>query len=333
VNAAIWNVIAPAMRAVDPTVGLVGPAVANPTGVYGPWDSVDVNCATTNGLSSSCANGDPGWLSTKDYIPMLLDNATVKPTAVSMHAYGTSGSITPESSDFSSISGWAIPEFNTTDKAAVDAANVPVWITEANVDANYEGSPTGGTSYRSATQMGSAWMAADFLDWGKADPLIQKLFEFASDGNNASFMLYGKSNESNNSSCVPQPACTHIRAEQPTLQYWSMYELQHLFGTGGNLVNLTNVPSGFEATAVQTGPHTLVVAVINEQQGSDNGNGAPGSFQLQVQGANITDLQETVINGNTSMQYGPTTTDLGAQSNIQINAAGYQVTLLKFTLQ
>jgi hypothetical protein len=263
---------------------------------------------------------------------MLLHHATVMPTAVSMHAYGTSGSITPESSDFSSIYGWAVPEFNNTDKAAVDAANVPVWVTEANVDSNYEGNPVGGTSYRSATQMGAAWMAADLLNWGQADPHIQKIFDFATDGANASFMLWGKSNESGNTSCVPQPACTNLRPEQPDQQYWSIYELNHLLGSGGKIVSVSKVPSGFQAVAVQTGPHTVVVVLVNEQQGSDNGNGAPGTVNVQLQGASVTDVQQTAINGSTSMANGPATTDLGAQTSVSVNAAGYEVDLLKFTL-
>jgi hypothetical protein len=66
VNVAIWNAVAPAMRAVDPGVGLVGPAIANPTSVYSPWSSVDTSCVTSSGLGSGCVNGDSGWLSSED---------------------------------------------------------------------------------------------------------------------------------------------------------------------------------------------------------------------------------------------------------------------------
>jgi hypothetical protein len=320
------------MRAVDPTVGLVGPAVANPNPVYSPWSSVDTACVTTHGLRSSCANGDPGWLSTEDYVPMLLRRGKVKPSAVSMHAYGTSSSITPEDSTFSAISGWAVPSFNASDKAAVDAADVPVWITEANVDAAYEGSPIGGKSYRSATQMGSAWITANLINWAQDDSHIQKIFDFATDGNNASFMLWGKSNESANGSCVPRPACTYLRPQQPDQQYWSIYELNHLLGSGGKLVPLSNVPSGFQAMAVQTDAHTVVLVVVNEHQGNNDGNGAPGAFEVQLRGATVKDVQQTAINGSTSMADGPATTHLGARPRVEVHAAGYEVDFLKFTV-
>jgi hypothetical protein len=71
---------------------------------------------------------------------------------------------------------------------------------------------------------------------------------------------------------------------------------------------------------------------VNTQQGNDDGNGAPGTVNLQLQGATVTDVQQVTINGSTDWANGPTVTDLGAHSGLTINAAGYEVDLLKFTI-
>ena len=83
--------------------------------------------------------------------------------------------------------------------------------------------------------------------------------------------------------------------------------------------------------ADQTGPNTTVVMLVNIQPGSNNGNGATGTVDLQLQGATVTDLQQVAINGSTNWATGPTLTDQGAQSAITINSAGYEVDLIKFT--
>jgi len=53
---------------------------------------------------------------------------------------------------------------------------------------------------------------------------------------------------------------------------------------------------------------------------------------VQLSGATATDTQDVAINGSTSMSNGPTAHDLGAESSLTINSAGYQVDLIKLTI-
>jgi hypothetical protein len=323
----MWNVVVPAMLAIDPTIKLNGPVESNASSYGEP--SVDTACVTTNGFGSSCVNGDPGWSISTDYIPTLLKYANPLPNVVTFHGYGTSCCDTPETPNFTSISSYEIANYNSTDKAAIDAANIPVWIDEANYNANSAAS----NSYRSMTQVGSAWMADEELQWANADPHVQHILDWNANSGNPSWELfYQGSSMSGNTVCLPQPACQDLTPGEPDLEYWELYEYNHLFGGTGKLVSVSNVPSGFAAIAVQTSSTTVVVMLVNTQQGSDNGNGASGTANIQLQGASVTDTQRTTINGSTNMTNGPTTTDLGAQSNIAIDSTGYEVDLIKFTL-
>jgi hypothetical protein len=353
VYTAMWNVVAPAMRAVDPTVQIIGPAESLPQEGY-TNDWVDVNCVTSNGIGNgnatdtgrpsanttggACANGDHGWWQGTDYIPTLLAHANPLPSAITFHSYGNDGNNFSSQSEDNFFSG-ALPEYqianyNATDKAAVDAANIPVWIDEANVTAA-DTSGTNNDDYRIATQMGSAWFAYNEIEWSEDDPLIQNITQFTADGGTTAFMLFGAGNESGNTSCFPQTSCQNVEQNQPVLQYWTIAEINQLLGAGGKFVNVSNVPSGFQALAVQTNPTTVIVLLANTQQtanGATTGLGASATADIQLAGATVTDAQAITINASTNNTNGPTTIDLGAESNININASGYEVDLLKFTL-
>jgi hypothetical protein len=325
--AQIWNVVAPAMKAVDPTIKLVGPAEANANGYGEP--SVNTACVTSNGTNSSCTNGDPGWSISTDYIPTLLKYATPLPNVISFHAYGSYTTDTPEGNTFSRISTYEVPAYHGTDKAAIDTHGIPVWLDETNVDA--QNAPNN-QDFRSMTQMGSAWLADSLIEWANADPKIQHMLQWSSNSNNNSWELFGLSNNSGDSSCVPQPACRDIRKSQPDLEYWSIYEMNHLLRSG-RLVPVGGVPAGFAALAVQTSSNTVVVMLVNTRQGNDDGNGASGTASVEVVGEPVTSVHETAIRGSTSMPNGPSTTDLGAHSHVSINLAGYEVDFLKFTVK
>ena len=325
----MWNVIAPAMKAVDSSVKLNGPVESNSASYGSP--SVDTSCVTTNGLNSTCTNGDAGWVIPTDYIPTLLTYGKPLPNVITFHAYGSATSDTPEASTFSSINSYEIANYKSTDEAAIDAANIPVWIDEANVDANDTGAPNTGEDLRSMTQMGSAWLADDMIQWTSTDSHIQHIVTWAANSADTSWEQFGTSNRTGDTSCVPQPSCQDILLGQPDLEYWTMYEINQWF-TAGSTVQLTGLPSGFNGIAVQTGPKTIVMAVVNTQQGNDDGNGAAGSYTVQLQGASVADTKLMAINGSTDLSAGPTTQDLGAQSSVTVNAAGYEVDLIQFTL-
>jgi hypothetical protein len=325
----MWNAIAPAMKAVDSTIELTGPTVSNPHSVAGtPW--VNPSCVTTGppGGGAHCTNGASGWLSSTDYVPELLSYGSPTPDVVTIHAYG--GLDDSDANYFSNLAS-QVKSYRNTDQTAVDAAHVPVWIDETNVNADNAGAQSSATNLRAMTQLGAAWLADSTIVWAQADPLVRQLFQFEADGaNDANFALFGTTSERGNGSCTPQPSCQAITSGQPDLEYWATEAIDSWM-TAGTTIPYANTPAGFNALAVQTSPNTIVLLLVNTQAGSGNGNGAPGTAQIQIDNTSVTDTKEITINGSTNLATGPAVRDLGAQSSVTINAAGYEVDLLKFT--
>jgi IPT/TIG domain/Glycosyl hydrolases family 39 len=137
---ALWNVTATKMKAVDPTIKLVGPAPSNhPSLVSGTLH--DAN----------------------DYIPTLLRNATIKPDAISFHGYGGWDNTQSDRLLFDGSGGGGI-------KADIDgladikswiaqyAPGTPVWLTETNLSAD----PGLDPAQRAWNQFSAAWGASLF---------------------------------------------------------------------------------------------------------------------------------------------------------------------------
>ena len=138
----LWNITASKMKAVDPSIKLVGPAPSNhPSLVSGTIHD------------------------SSDYIPMLLRNATIKPDAISFHGYGgwdntqsdtllfdgtlaAGGGIKAVSDGLGDIKSWI----------AQYAPGTPVWLTETNVsaDAGLD------SAQRAWNQFSAAWGATMF---------------------------------------------------------------------------------------------------------------------------------------------------------------------------
>ncbi|HXW33017.1 MAG TPA: hypothetical protein VEJ87_00440, partial [Acidimicrobiales bacterium] len=156
----MWNVVAPAIKAVDPTVKLVGPTISNAQSVCG-CDDVLTNVVTTG-------PSDDSYLNTEDYIPVLMSGANPKPDVISFHAYGDYEGTSSTEADYWSGLQNEISNFVSVDQAAV--GSTPVWIDETNIDAGFFGSEPSATDMRAMTQMGSAWLADSVIQWATQAP-------------------------------------------------------------------------------------------------------------------------------------------------------------------
>jgi len=137
---ALWNATAAKMKAVDPTIKLVGPAPSNhPSLVSGTLHD------------------------STDYVPRLLANSTIKPDAISFHGYGGWDNTQGDRLLFDGNGGGGI-------KADIDgladikswiaqyAPGTPVWLTETNVSAD----PGLDPAQRAWNQFSAAWGASLF---------------------------------------------------------------------------------------------------------------------------------------------------------------------------
>jgi hypothetical protein len=143
----MWNGTVPKMLAVDSTIKLIGPAVAQ---------------AVTKNVP--------------DYIPALLAGATRKPDAISFHGYG--GWLNTQTDRFlfdGEGSGFGIEGIERgLKRVKALAPETPVWITELNVNSAWDREDAG----RAWKELGAAWGASAFrrLALAGADAVLQYQF-------------------------------------------------------------------------------------------------------------------------------------------------------------
>ncbi len=153
---AMWNVVAPKMRAVDPTIDLIGPTVANPN--------------------------QPGYGPADDYLGNLMALGSPKPNALSFHSYGYWDNAATDKTLFDGdasgpgICCGGIPElvFGLQDLRS-RFPSVPVYVTEENVNADYGDDPHG----RPWGALGAAWGASAFRALVLGGGALMNQYQFA----------------------------------------------------------------------------------------------------------------------------------------------------------
>ncbi len=145
---AMWNGTVPRMLAIDPTIKLIGPAVAQ--------------AATT---------------SVPDYIPALMESAVRKPDAISFHGYGGWLNSQTDRFLFDGANGRFGLEAIVRGVASVKALapGIPIWITEVNVNSAWDHEDVTGRPW---SAFGAAWGASAFrrLALAGADVVFQYQF-------------------------------------------------------------------------------------------------------------------------------------------------------------
>jgi hypothetical protein len=152
----MWNVVAPKMRAVDPTIKLVGPTVANPNQPeYGPAD---------------------------DYLGTLMNHGNPAPNALSFHSYGYwDNSVTDETLFDGDQTGpgiccGGIPELSWgLQDLRSRFPSIPIYVTEENVNADYGDDPYG----RPWGPLGVAWGGSAFRALVLGGGNLMNQYEFA----------------------------------------------------------------------------------------------------------------------------------------------------------
>lgn len=317
----MWDVVVPAMKAVDPNIKVVGPTISNPSSLAG---RDVVTTAVTAGPT------DRSWLSSVDFLPLLTSDSANPPDVISVHGYGGSGG--SANSDAHMLTGSNEAEGIDNMIARYQAfvqpyvGSTPVWQTEADSNAGRYSS----TDFRGLTQFNSAWLASLFANVCTSVPQVRTLFqfEFSLDSNWSIIAAGGPP-----SSCPNQPACTNIAAGRPLLAYWTLYSLNRLVPRGSKLIGISNTPSGFDVLAVaQPAPSTKIeVLIVNKQVGATTGLGASSTLNLVLPAGTTKVGQEWVIDQNTDLVNGPSPTQLGTISNVTLNLNGYAVAIVELS--
>jgi hypothetical protein len=316
----MWDVVVPAMKAVDPSIKVVGPTIGGPTSLA---QTDVITTAVTSGP------GDRSYLSSADFVPVLMSNPVNPPDVVSVHGYGGSGGTSD--SDALMLTGagvgLGIDGLISRYRGGVQpyVGNTPVWQTEANDQAAWFNS----TDFRGVTQFDSAWLSSFFARMCTGIPQVRASFQYEwANGN--TWSLIGSFAPP--STCPPQPACTSIASGRPLLPYWTLYYLTRLIPPGSKLLSVSDIPTGLDLIAVATPPaYTKIeVLVVNRLVGSTAGLGTATTLGVALGSVTSKATQEWLVDQNTDLVKGPSAQQLGAVSNVTLNMNGYAVAIVEF---
>ncbi|MFC6645294.1 glycosyl hydrolase [Granulicella cerasi] len=298
----LYNTLVPAMQAVDPTLKFIALELSGYSGQAQLWMP---SLVATSGL-------------------------TAQVDAFATHYYPTCKQTDTDSTLFTKVSTFVtdMTYIRTQLKGATRFANTPVWVTENNVNSDYQltgniSSCNGGTfvsDARGSSGFFTAWRPLIFSQLGKAGN--QSLYHFLFNGSNQ----YGEVNNDSGASKL--------------LSYWTDYELAHLFpwdgtaATGGTILTTTTseITPTVEPLIVRNADGSYTVMVTDYAVASttdDNGSGAARTVKLDLTAlGSFTSGTRVDLNSATSLTAGPTSTSFTPTATMTLNFTGYGTTFL-----
>jgi len=290
----MYNTLVPAMQLVDPSLKFV---------------ALELCCSSESWVQTFAAGL----------------NANVPVDAVATHYYSTCNQKDTDDTLFATVPGFAssIQTISAYLAANLSLANVPVWITENNVNADFDKgngiSACNGTAFvtdqRGTSAFFAAWRPYVFSQVGKADARALYHWDFDADAQ------YGE---------------VDFSTGQTQLSYWVDYWLAKMFPSGSGQQSLQFMNSDdadIEVLPVVNTDGSVVIMISNHAVASptdNNGAGLTAKVSVDVSSlASFTSASEVMIDASTSPTTGPTSTSISAQSPITVSFSGYGVTFLK----
>ena len=296
----MYNVVVPRMQAVDPTLKFVAVELAD--------------------FGSEASN----------YIPTFVQNVNQRVDVLATHFYGTCNQQTTDQELFDSIAQFVphIQYLYSQLQTKPALASVPVWMTENNVNADYDAgggiSACNGTPFvldqRGSSAYFAAWRPTAFSMFGKVRLQALYHWDFAADAQ------FGEVNSSN-------------AALQ--LSYWVDYWLGQYFPsnpdvtpTGADILQLgVSEDSSVETLAVRNGDGSVVVMIADHAVQTSTDNNGPGDprvvgIDLSALGT-FSSASLLTIDKNTDVANGPTAAPVTPAAQMTIQLGGYGVAFLK----
>lgn len=295
----IYNTLVPAMLSVDPTLKFIA-------------------------LELSDYSGQPAAYLPQLVLPAASGGVSAQMNAISTHFYGTCNQTTTDTTVFSNVAQFAtdITYFRTELQKRSDFANVPIWVTENNVNSDYQ-STTGYSNCnpaqlfvsdpRGSSGFFTAWRPFVFSRLGKAGN--QALYHFLYEGSNQ----YGEVSSTN---------------AAKTLAYWTDYWLQRVFpwdgiSVGSQLLKYTSTEStpSVEILVALNADNSVSLLVTNHAVAAaadDNGTGAPRTVLVDISALGaFTSASQITLNSATSTTTGPTATTVTPTTVLPVTFTGY----------
>jgi hypothetical protein len=292
----LYNATVPAMLAVDPTLKFAA-----------------IELGGGNGIE-------------QQYLPTFVNGVTAQVDVLATHYYSTCNQHDTDAQLFSTIPGFATQVRYIRSQLATSPTltNVPVWVTENNVNADFAGA--NGMSMCNPSQQfvpdprGSdaffaAWRPLMFSQAAKAGAEALYHWDFAAD------VQYGEMND---------------QSGKTQLSYWVDYWLQHMFPSppGASLLTFNSSDTNdLETLAVRNPDNSVVVMIANYAVAAPVDNNGPGlsrvvALDVSSLGA-FSSASLLTINSATDPINGPTPATVAPTSPIQVTLSGYGVAFVK----
>ena len=272
----------------------------------------------------------------ENYMPAFVSGVTQRVDAVATHFYSSCNQSDSDQQVFSTISGFAsdVRYIYSQLQTNSSLANVPVWVTENNVNADYanaNGDSTCNPSQKFVTdQRGTsaffaAWRPYVFSQLAQAGAQALYHWDFDAD------QQYGE---------------VDFNTAKTYLSYWVDYWLQRYYptcplgapcptGIPPRILSLTTTESSTVETLATQGPgNSPVVMIANHAimnpATDDNGPGAPRTVIVDVSALGaFSSATELTIDASTDPAQGPSATPVIPASRMMITLNGYGVTFLQ----
>jgi hypothetical protein len=292
--ATMYNAVVPAMQAIDPTIKFAALELADFSGQVAAW------------------------------VPTFVSNVTAHVDVMATHFYSTCNQQDRDDVVFRSIPGFA------ADVQAIYAsmvtnpalANVPVWVTENNVNADYDAgggiSACNGTTFvpdpRGSSPFFAAWRPYVFSQLGKNR--VQALYHWDFDAD----QQFGE---------------VDYNTGALQLSYWVDYWLGQEFppDAGSQLLQFTSTDDmDLETLPVIKSDGSVVVMIANHALNSVTDNNGPGvsktvAVDVSALGT-FSSISWLTIDKNTNVQIGPTAAGIQPEGTIPVTLNGYSVGFL-----
>ncbi len=294
----LYNLVVPAMHAVDPDIKFVAVELAD-------------------------FSDEPQRM-----MPTFVQRVTAHVDVVATHFYGSCNQADADQSVFDAISYFTdhVKYIYSQLRTSPALANVPVWVTENNVNADYDQgngiSACNGTPFTTDQRGTSAFFAA----WR---PLVfSQLAQVGSES------LYHWDHDAD-----PQYGEVDYNTGNLYRSYWVDYYLAHFFPSppGADILLTSNTNLGaLEALAVRNGDSSVVVMLVNHKVASvndNNGPGVPRTVALDVSALGpFASVMQVTIDATTDPTQGPTLLELNFAPQMQVTLNGYSVSFLRFNV-
>lgn len=291
----LYNAVVPAMQAVDPSIKYAA-----------------VELGDYQGLANQ-------------FLPAFVSGVTAHVDVLATHFYSTCHQTDTDATLFATVPGFAteVGDIYTQLNTNPALAAVPVWVTENNVNADFEiangmsmCSPTQKfvTDTRGSSPYFAAWRPYVFSQLGKAGVQALYHWDFGAD------KQYGE---------------VDYNTDTLQLSYWVDYWLGRSFppGAGSQVLQHTSTDdSGLETLAVLNSDNSVVVMIANHAVDTSTDNNGPGvsktvAVDVSALGS-FSSANLLTIDLNTSVANGPSATSETVAPKITIDLNGYSVGIL-----